>query len=200
MNGSVCLTSVPSISTKTQYRVQIRNLHAKIGENKAEYERENQRYGEARRHTKQLLQRVADREKLAVVAATATRQAQAKYRDMKLELETFGALLAEKERGFNDELQRAHDSIKQERTKSRDLAAEKARLESDLQKCEAALGGVVAEVKRDRGAMENLRDLEFEVVESRARIEELELKNAELREALFEIRLVSRGASVLTGI
>eukprot|EP00622_Pseudochattonella_farcimen_P001138 FR735757.1.p1 GENE.FR735757.1~~FR735757.1.p1 ORF type:complete len:206 (+),score=20.06 FR735757.1:87-620(+) len=114
---------------------------------------------------------------------------------MKLELETFGALLAEKERGFNDELQRAHDSIKHERTKSRDLAAEKARLESDLQKCEAALGGVVAEVERDRGAMKNLRDLEFEVVESRARIEELELKNAELQEALFGSRLVSRGGA-----
>jgi hypothetical protein len=140
---------------------------------------------------------VDDRERLSVVAATATRQAQQKYREMKLELETLAELTATQERDLKQQLSVAKETITMERETTAKLVDENkdetSRLCEYVNKVNGEKEAMQKTIDGNREAMESFELLEFEVRRLNATVKELKAKNEDLQNELFETRLAGGG-------
>lgn len=137
-----------------------------------------------------------DRERLAVVAATATRQAQQKYREMKLQLETLAELSATQERNLKLQLTTAQETIATEREAKVKLVNENkdetSRLIEHVSKVNGEKEAMRKTIDGNREAMECVELLEFDVRRLNATVKELKAKNEDLQNELFETRLAGR--------
>jgi|MDSY01.2.fsa_nt_gb hypothetical protein len=173
---------------------ELQNTIESFSEDRAEQKR---RVKFAQTSEQALAQKCEEKERIARVAITARREATEQYRRVKANNEAFWKQLEETQRDLDQEKALHHHDLEAERHRSAELLTE-AEGREDALKME--IGQHLKEIQKLRGqldankhAMGEFPSMRSKIHESAAIIGELEVKNKELMEQIYELRVAGPG-------
>ena len=144
-----------------------------------------------------LAQKCEEKERIARVAITARREATEHYRKVKRDLEALWKELDETKEELKVEKDLHHHDLELERHRFENMVTEfEAREqvnEHEAKNRKAAIEKLQEELSENKEAMGEVSSLKAKIAESVVVIEELEMKNKDLMEQIYELRVAGAG-------